>query len=101
MYRCSFLDDLDRIATPTYEPSDDDVLRARLRTLGVQEHSLSLDQTVDEGPSSRTHYSGFFLVSCLTEILVGADYGRDWIMYDVGGARTSVCTFQIIIQFKI
>ncbi|KAF5362698.1 hypothetical protein D9758_011741 [Tetrapyrgos nigripes] len=35
-----FLDDIDRIATRSYEPSDDDVVRARLRTLGVQEHRV-------------------------------------------------------------
>ena len=31
---------MERIATRDYEPSDDDVLRARIRTLGVQEYSL-------------------------------------------------------------
>lgn len=36
----SFLDDVARIATHGYEPSDDDVVRARLRTVGVQEHRL-------------------------------------------------------------
>jgi hypothetical protein len=34
----SFLDDLYRIAQRGYEPTDDDVVRARLRTMGVQEH---------------------------------------------------------------
>jgi guanine nucleotide-binding protein subunit alpha len=33
----SFLDDLYRIAHRDYEPTDDDVVRARLRTIGVQE----------------------------------------------------------------
>jgi hypothetical protein len=42
-YRLSFLNDLDRIATRIYEPSDDDVVRARLRTLGVQEHRIQFD----------------------------------------------------------
>lgn len=32
-----FLDDLDRICALDYVPSDDDVIRARLRTTGVQE----------------------------------------------------------------
>ena len=36
----SFLDDLYRIAHRDYEPTDDDVVRARLRTMGVQEHCL-------------------------------------------------------------
>lgn len=36
----SFLDDIDRIATRSYEPTDDDVVRCRLRTTGVQEHHI-------------------------------------------------------------
>ncbi|KIY43301.1 P-loop containing nucleoside triphosphate hydrolase protein [Fistulina hepatica ATCC 64428] len=35
-----FLDEVDRIATSEYEPSDEDVLRCRLRTTGVQEYHL-------------------------------------------------------------
>ncbi|TFY61662.1 hypothetical protein EVG20_g6974 [Dentipellis fragilis] len=54
-----FLDDIDRIARKVYEPSDDDVVRARLRTLGVQEYRFSIEQ------------------------------GHDWLMYDVGGTRSS------------
>ena len=43
--RClsSFLDDIERIATKDYEPSDNDVIRARLRTLGVQEYSFHVE----------------------------------------------------------
>lgn len=40
----SFLNDLDRIATYGYEPSDDDVVRARLRTLGIQEYRIKFDK---------------------------------------------------------
>ena len=40
---CSFLDDLYRIAQRGYEPTDEDVVRARLRTVGVQEYRFSLD----------------------------------------------------------
>lgn len=40
----SFLDDLDRVAARSYEPTDDDIVRARLRTLGVQEHKIRFDQ---------------------------------------------------------
>lgn len=39
----SFLNDIDRIATRTYEPSDDDIVRARLRTTGIQEHRLTFE----------------------------------------------------------
>ena len=30
-----FLDDLDRVCTPSFEPSDDDILRTRVRTTGI------------------------------------------------------------------
>ena len=30
-----FLNDLDRVCTPEYEPSDDDILRTRVRTTGI------------------------------------------------------------------
>jgi guanine nucleotide-binding protein subunit alpha len=37
------LDDLYRIAHRGYEPTDDDIVRARLRTVGVQEYRFLLD----------------------------------------------------------
>jgi guanine nucleotide-binding protein subunit alpha len=40
----SFLNDVDRITAPDYTPSDDDVIRARLRTLGVQEYKFVLEE---------------------------------------------------------
>jgi guanine nucleotide-binding protein alpha-1 subunit len=36
----SFLNDIERIATRSYVPSDDDVIHARLKTVGIQEHEL-------------------------------------------------------------
>ncbi|KAG6336303.1 hypothetical protein ID866_2779 [Astraeus odoratus] len=56
-----FLDDIDRIASPDYQPTDGDIVRARLRTVGVQEHRFTLD----------------------------ADNDQEWIMYDFGGTRSS------------
>ncbi|TFK44480.1 guanine nucleotide binding protein, alpha subunit [Crucibulum laeve] len=58
-----FLDDVNRIGTPNYEPSDEDIVRARLRTTGVQEYHFTLDR------ANAT--------------------ALDWIMYDVAGIRTS------------
>ncbi|KAL0952601.1 hypothetical protein HGRIS_006856 [Hohenbuehelia grisea] len=58
-----FLNDADRIATRTYEPTDDDVIRARLRTLGVQEYRFVFDS--------------------------GRTVGQTWHMFDVGGTRSS------------
>ena len=36
------MDDVDRLVARDYEPSDQDVVKARLRTVGVQEHNLSI-----------------------------------------------------------
>jgi guanine nucleotide-binding protein alpha-1 subunit len=49
----SFLDDVSRIAARNYEPSDDDVLRARLRTVGVQEYKFKIEK------GSGTYYVNF------------------------------------------
>jgi len=57
-----FLNDAERIAARGYEPSDDDVIRARLRTMGVQEHRFTFER--------------------------GSDSGREWRVYDVGGAQS-------------
>ena len=47
------MDDVDRIVARDYEPSDQDVVKARLRTVGVQEYYLSIPggkyQTFDVG----------------------------------------------------
>ncbi|EKM76630.1 hypothetical protein AGABI1DRAFT_102244 [Agaricus bisporus var. burnettii JB137-S8] len=58
-----FLNDTDRIAAQTYMPTDDDVIRARLRTLGVQEYRFIFDH--------------------------GRAVGQEWRLYDVGGTRSS------------
>ncbi|GBE89336.1 G-alpha-domain-containing protein [Sparassis crispa] len=68
-----FLDDIDRISQRGYQPSDDDVLRARLRTVGVQEYSL----VFEDAPLATAAIDTGGLVS------------KEWIIYDVGGTRTS------------
>ncbi|CAE6374408.1 unnamed protein product [Rhizoctonia solani] len=57
-----FMDDLPRVTALGYMPSPDDILRARIRTVGVQEHRVRFDR--------------------------GPDKGLEWIIYDVGGARS-------------
>ncbi|KAF7341901.1 hypothetical protein MSAN_02045800 [Mycena sanguinolenta] len=37
-----FLDSIERVTALSYEPTDDDILRARLKTLGVSEHQFTL-----------------------------------------------------------
>ncbi|KAF8804482.1 G-alpha-domain-containing protein [Phlegmacium glaucopus] len=56
-----FLDSLDRVTAARYMPSDDDILRARLKTLGVSEHRFKISTS-------------------------GAI--REWKIYDVGGHRS-------------
>jgi len=91
----SFLNDLDRIATRTYEPSDDDIVRARLRTLGIQEYKIQFEQ-------NSTSFLGsaplllFVFLWCIDDVAVvdvglGGDFGQEWLIYDVGGSRTAVC----------
>ncbi|TFK29138.1 G-alpha-domain-containing protein [Coprinopsis marcescibilis] len=58
-----FIPDADRIASRFYQPTDDDVIRARLRTLGVQEYKFIFDH--------------------------GKTVGQEWRLYDVGGTRSS------------
>ncbi|EIW55473.1 G-alpha-domain-containing protein [Trametes versicolor FP-101664 SS1] len=56
-----FLDHAERVMQSSYEPTFDDILRARLQTMGVEEHHLIME--------------------------TGAENGQHWIFYDVGGAR--------------
>ncbi|KAG8925237.1 hypothetical protein FRC00_004175 [Tulasnella sp. 408] len=57
-----FLADLERIAVSDYMPTDDDILHARLRTMGVVEH-------------------------CFEVPVNGGSKMYPWRLYDVGGAR--------------
>ncbi|KLO16117.1 G-alpha-domain-containing protein [Schizopora paradoxa] len=56
-----FLDDIERITAPNYVPATNDILRARLSTIGVVEHRLKMES--------------------------GAESGQEWVFYDVGGTR--------------
>ncbi|KAJ7497044.1 guanine nucleotide binding protein, alpha subunit [Mycena latifolia] len=57
-----FLDSIERVTAISYEPTDDDILKARLKTLGVSEHHFNLK--------------------------AGNLVPQSWIVYDVGGARS-------------
>lgn len=59
-----FLNDLERITALKYLPSDDDVLRARLKTVGVAEYKFYM------------------------EVPTGRDTGAEWRIVDVGGSRS-------------
>jgi guanine nucleotide-binding protein subunit alpha len=57
-----FLNDAARITSVDYVPSDSDIVRARVRTVGVEEHKFFLNDGVN--PSA------------------------EWYLYDVGGSRS-------------
>lgn len=60
----SFLDDLERVTALRYMPTDDDVLKARLKTVGVSEYKFEM------------------------EVAAGRDSGTEWRIVDVGGSRS-------------
>ncbi|KAH9033514.1 guanine nucleotide binding protein, alpha subunit [Lactarius pseudohatsudake] len=57
-----YLDQIERITAKDYSPTDDDVLKARLKTVGVVEHPFTISMGTMRGNTS-------------------------WVIYDVGGAR--------------
>ncbi|KAK0452104.1 guanine nucleotide-binding protein alpha-4 subunit [Desarmillaria tabescens] len=59
-----FLNDLERITSLKYMPTDDDVLKARLKTVGVSEYRFEM------------------------EVSAGRDSGTEWRIVDVGGSRS-------------
>lgn len=96
----SFLDDLERIATKHYEPSDDDILRARLRTLGIQEYKIDFDQSTSLISSA---FNVAFNVAVniskpSTDVGLSGNFGQEWKLYDVGGARTVVCRLPLLVM---
>jgi hypothetical protein len=61
----SFLNDVERIASRSYAPSDDDVVRARLRTLGVQEYKIEF---APDNAYQQNIFSGTSISSCLSAL---------------------------------
>jgi len=59
-----FLDQLERVTSLDYVPSDDDVLRARLKTIGVSEYIFDMEASA------------------------GKQSAMIWKIYDVGGTRS-------------
>ncbi|KAF9485697.1 heterotrimeric G protein alpha subunit [Pholiota conissans] len=65
-----FLNDLDRVTARDYVITDDDIVRARLRTVGIQEHRIHFKQGPWENPKW------------------GQASTWEWRIFDVGGCRT-------------
>ncbi|KDR71584.1 hypothetical protein GALMADRAFT_75076 [Galerina marginata CBS 339.88] len=61
-----FMDDFARIATTDYIPTDYDIIRARIRTMGVEEHHFVVEKGMLSGPG----------------------INPDFYIADVGGARS-------------
>ncbi|EIM82077.1 G-alpha-domain-containing protein [Stereum hirsutum FP-91666 SS1] len=59
-----FLDQVERIAAPGYMPTSGDVLKARIETMGVEEHLLKMETGGIRG------------------------FNNTWAIYDVGGSRS-------------
>ncbi|KAI0633379.1 G-protein alpha subunit [Trametes polyzona] len=57
-----FLEHAGRVADIKYVPTTDDILRARLRTVGVEEYRMTME--------------------------TAAEKGEEWVFYDVGGQRS-------------
>ncbi|KIM78223.1 hypothetical protein PILCRDRAFT_75828 [Piloderma croceum F 1598] len=64
-----FLNDIDRVSSLKYIPNDDDVLKARLKTVGVSEYRFEM------------------------EAAAGRESGTEWRIVDVGGSRSQVPTW--------
>ncbi|EPQ53559.1 G-alpha-domain-containing protein [Gloeophyllum trabeum ATCC 11539] len=56
-----FLNEVSRIAVKDYTPTPEDILKARLQTMGVEEHRLIMETATESG--------------------------KEWVIYDVGGSR--------------
>ncbi|PBK60256.1 heterotrimeric GTP-binding alpha subunit [Armillaria solidipes] len=63
----SFLDDVSRVTMKDYVPTESDIVRARIRTIGVEEHNF----VAESGPS------------------LGTEKGSEFFIADVGGSRSS------------
>ncbi|KIK70151.1 hypothetical protein GYMLUDRAFT_151735 [Collybiopsis luxurians FD-317 M1] len=59
-----FLEDVARIAKEEYLPTPDDVLRARVTTIGPEEHRIPMESSIENGQ------------------------GKEWVIYDFNGSRS-------------
>lgn len=69
----------------------DDILRARLKTLGVSEHRFRLK-------AGMNYLSGY---TASPDYAVGNMMSHDWRIFDVGGARSLVRNFFSCILLKL
>ncbi|KAG6818988.1 hypothetical protein H0H93_016608 [Arthromyces matolae] len=84
-----FLNDLERIARRDYVVSDDDIVRARLRTVGIQEHQLKFQYGPFDNPKSLIYFDIYSRISSHISPPGNNPSGWEWRIFDVGGCRTS------------
>jgi len=90
MSSLSFLNDLDRIASWDYSVTDDDIVRARLRTVGIQEHRLVFNNGPWDSPKCVLIIIFYGNYIQLTLLVADKQTGWEWRIFDVGGCRTLV-----------
>ncbi|KAK7047866.1 hypothetical protein VNI00_006194 [Paramarasmius palmivorus] len=71
-----FLNDLERVTSLKYMPTDDDVLKARLKTVGVCEYKFEM------------------------EVSTGRETPTEWRIIDVGGSRSQRRESSIIVHHR-
>eukprot|EP01089_Gocevia_fonbrunei_P013334 TRINITY_DN3400_c0_g1_i1.p1 TRINITY_DN3400_c0_g1~~TRINITY_DN3400_c0_g1_i1.p1 ORF type:complete len:249 (-),score=47.93 TRINITY_DN3400_c0_g1_i1:52-687(-) len=71
-----FFDDIDRFAKQDYQPSQQDILRARIRSLGIEEAMFNLDglefKMVDVGGQRSERRKWIHCFECVTAVLYTA-----------------------------
>lgn len=68
------------------------MIRARLRTLGVQEYRFIFDHGKCDPSTLNFAYAS---------LLTGRTMGREWRLYDVGGTRSNVSPVELNPSFKL
>ncbi len=67
-----------RIASNDYSPTPVDILRARLETIGIEEHHISMET------GEKVAFESELTDADLLEV----DMGQEWIFYDIEGSRS-------------
>ncbi len=71
--------------------TDDDIVRARLRTVGIQEHRIHFKQGTWENPKCEFPASFGYPTRHPKHIASGGPTSNwEWRIFDVGGCRTKV-----------
>ena len=78
MYLRSFLGQVERVASKDYSPTPVDILRARLETIGIEEHHIFMET------GEKVSFESELTDADSLEV----DMGQEWIFYDIEGSRS-------------